>query len=182
MAESKEKRIGRFMERRKNRARPVPLRGDASARSFYRIRDHGHTAVMMLYDEPRPEDERLFIEVRDHLAACGAPVPEIYDYDPGTGVILLQDCGDCTLEEEARGAGKASLRALYRMAVDELLAIQITGTARGGKCVAFTRAFDEAKLGEELDFFMTHTVEGFFHARLAPVERETLSRAFAALA
>ena len=182
MLQSKEKRIQQFLERAKLRAQPLPLTGDASTRSFYRIPFHKGTAVMMVYDAPQSEIERTFLDVCDHLAACGVPVPRIYDYDQETGIILIEDCGDLSLEERLRGAAPEEFRHFYRCAIDILLKIQITGTAARRQCVAFSRSFDEHKLTEELDFFLTHTVEGFFKVRLAKGEKEDVRQAFTLLA
>ncbi|MCX6353592.1 MAG: phosphotransferase [Candidatus Aureabacteria bacterium] len=182
MPQSKEKRIEQFLERAKLRAQPLPLKGDASTRSFYRIPFHKGTAVMMVYDTPQPEVERTFLDVHDHLSACGVPVPRIYDYDQETSIMLIEDCGDISLEERLRGAAPEEYRHFYRCAIEILLKIQITGTAARRECAAFSRSFDEHKLTEELDFFLTHTVEGFFKARLAKGEKEGVRQAFTFLA
>lgn len=183
MPQSKEKRLDSFLRKTRHLCgHPSPLRGDASTRSFYRVPFRSGTAVAMVCEETRPEDERIFIEVRDLLAAAGVPVPVIYDYDPETGVILMQDFGDVTLEQRLRDAGPDDCRHFYRRAIDELLKIQVRGTRAGGTGVAFRRAFDEKKLTEELDFFLAHTVEGFFRARLEAPERELIRDAFATLA
>jgi aminoglycoside/choline kinase family phosphotransferase len=119
--------------------------------------------------------------MRDHLAAAGAAVPEIYVYDEDTGVILMEDVGDVTLEERLRGADEETLTHFYRVAIDELLAIQISGSILRRNCIAYARAFDRTKLMEELDFFLLHAVEGFYKASLGKGERETIRKAFSIL-
>jgi aminoglycoside/choline kinase family phosphotransferase len=183
MPQSKEKRVAEFVQKKFGApAAPARMRGDASTRSFYRIPFKKGTAVMMLRDRLEPEEDRVFMEVRDHLSTCGVAVPEIYEYDEATGVILMEDLGDFTLEERLRGAGEEDVSRLYRQAIEQLLRIQVLGTALPRDCIAFHRAFDEIKLMEELDFFLAHTVEGFYRARIGPGERAAIREGFAALA
>jgi aminoglycoside/choline kinase family phosphotransferase len=137
---------------------------------------------MMVRDEYQPEEDRAFVEMRDHLAASGAAVPEIYEYDEETGVIVMEDFGDLTLEERLRGADEDTLCHFYRVAIDELLAIQISGAVLRRDCVAYSRSFDRKKLMEELDFFLLHTVEGFYKARLGKGERKAIREGFSILA
>ncbi|MCX6339804.1 MAG: phosphotransferase [Candidatus Aureabacteria bacterium] len=183
MPQSKEKRIERFLRSRSAAPEPLQrLRGDASLRSFYRISYRGGTAVMMVRDELQPDEDRSFTDVRDHLAACGAAVPEIYEYDEGNGVILMEDFGDLTLEERLRGADEETFTRFYRIAIEELLTIHILGTSLRRECVARHRSFDRKKLMEELDFFLLHTVEGLYRAKLEEDEREAIREGFSILA
>lgn len=176
-------RIGRFLGRSGIAPEQiVRLKGDASLRAFYRVPYRAGSAVMMVRDEFQPEEDRTFIEMRDHLAASGAAVPEIYEYDEGNGVILMEDVGDLTLEERLRGADGEAFAHFYRAAIDELLAIQISGTILRRDCIAYRRAFDQKKLMDELDFFLLHTVEGFYGARLGDGEREVIHDGFSILA
>lgn len=160
----------------------VRLKGDASLRSFYRVPYRAGSAVMMVRDEFQPEEDRVFVEMRDHFAACGAAVPEIYEYDVETGVVLMEDVGDVTLEERLRGADEETFAHFYRVAIGGLLAVQIAGSIPRRDCVAHHRAFDREKLMEELDFFLLHTVEGFYEARLGKGERDAIREGFSILA
>ena len=183
MPQSKEKRIERFLRSRSAARGPLlRLRGDASLRAFYRINYRGGTAVMMVRDEPQPDEDRSFIDVRDHLAACGAAVPEIYEHDGENGVILMEDFGDLTLQERLRGAGEETFAHFYRLAIDEMITVQIPGTSLRRDCVARHRSFDRTRLMEELDFFLLHTVEGLYRANLEKREREAIREGFSLLA
>jgi aminoglycoside/choline kinase family phosphotransferase len=183
MAQSKENRIERFLKGKTIATdRLIRLKGDASLRSFYRIPYRRGSAVMMIRDEFQPAEDRTFVEVRDHLAASGAAVPEIYEYDEDTGVILMEDFGDLTLEERLREADEETFERFYRVAIDELLAIQISGSILRRDCVAYGCAFDRKKLMEELDFFLLHAVEGFYGASLEKGERKAIRDGFSILA
>jgi aminoglycoside/choline kinase family phosphotransferase len=183
MPESKEKRIVHFLESRSNLSRePVRLRGDASMRSFYRVAAGRGSVIMIVLEDPRPEEELPYISMRNHLSSCGVNVPEIYEYDSINGILLVEDFGDVTLEEKVRNVDEEAFSRYYRIAVDELLKIQILGTCAPGDCTGFHLAFDSEKLMQELDFFLEHTVGGFFRAKLTHEERETVSAAFTDLA
>jgi aminoglycoside/choline kinase family phosphotransferase len=75
----------------------VPITGDASFRSYYRVKHNGKTYVLMDAPPERPEeDTRPFIAIDRHLAKIGLSVPEIYAEDVGQGFLLLEDFGDDT--------------------------------------------------------------------------------------
>lgn len=182
MLQSKEKRIDSFLTSAFSVApSPAPIRGDASLRSFYRIPFRGRSAILMIREKHEPEEDRIFLEMQSHLAACGAAVPEIYGYDPKNGVILMEDCGDLTLQEKLRQSDDKELNRFYPLAIEEMLKIQIRGSVIPRSSIAFSRAFDEKKLMEELNFFLRHTVEGYFLAKLGKSERNEILNAFAAL-
>ena len=105
----------------KGLANAEKLRGDASDREFYRLRVEGAgSAVLMVLAEPHRGGELPFINIGNHLAAMGVSVPELYAYDEERGLLLLEDAGDFTLQEELAGKGDEVYRKYYRMAIDEL--------------------------------------------------------------
>ncbi len=181
MRQSKENRVEGFLRARGLCGAPARLAGDASTRSFYRVARGAGTAVLMTRDEPSPEADRDFVEVRDLLASCGVPVPEIYEWDRDRGIVLMEDFGDLTLEERLRSADGRERRRLYRLAVDAMLSVHISGTCSMRDCAAFHRAFDEAKLMEELDLFLQHTVGGLLGAAPPAGAREEIRAGFAEL-
>lgn len=176
---SKRKRIEKFVQRLKGlEGEPVLLAGDASERSFYRVSFVRGTAILMVYEEPSPEQEKDYIDVRNLLASCGVGVPEIYDYDPAHGILLVEDFGDLSLQDRLAGVGRVTFRRLYKRAIDEMLLIQIPGSSAGGDCVAFRRAFDEETFIRELDYYLGHTVEGYLDASLSDGERDAVRGGF----
>src|SRR5687768_14472320 len=94
------------------------LAGDASSRSYSRLRltgDAPPTAVLMRQsgsglsissdelsqiDEPPPE--LPFLNVRRYLESVGIAVPALYADEPERGLVLLEDVGDTALFEAAR--------------------------------------------------------------------------------
>lgn len=160
------------------------LPGDASDRRFYRARlPEGKSYIIMQLETgcPAPEDPDTlpYINILYHLDLCRANVPKLHFYDPAVGLLLLEDLGETTLEDEIRQQGITAARPLYRQAIDELLKIQIIGTRkRCEHCIAFHRSFDEEKFFWELNFFREHTLEGYLERRISSGDMQRLEEAF----
>ena len=79
----------------------VPLKGDGSARKFFRIRTPRETFVLIL---PQPgeyglREARAYYRLGRFLRAYGIPVPEILLYRDQDGLLLVEDLGDLRLCE-----------------------------------------------------------------------------------
>ncbi|MGZ8997056.1 MAG: aminoglycoside phosphotransferase family protein, partial [Rhodospirillales bacterium] len=97
-----------------------PLAGDASFRSYRRLIRGGSRAVLM-DAPPAHEDVRPFVRMAKHLRRLGFSAPAILAADLDAGLLLLEDLGDNTFTRLL--AGGANERALYRLAVDVLIAL-----------------------------------------------------------
>ena len=99
------------------------LAGDASARSYERLRLGDRTAVLM-DSPPGPGDDTAdFLRIGAHLAGLGLSPPQVLDGEPDRGLLLLEDLGDALFTTVL--ADDPSLEApLYAAAVDVLLALQ----------------------------------------------------------
>jgi hypothetical protein len=97
-----------------------PLTGDASARTYYRLRNGDQTAVLMdssqMLDSVAP-----FIRVDQHLARLGFSVPAILMRDEARGYLLLEDFGDDTFTRLLET--DAASEELYALAIDVLVAL-----------------------------------------------------------
>jgi len=93
----------------------LPLAGDASFRRYFRVVDHGRTAVLM--DAP-PEQEDLapFLAIAAHLGALGLSSPQSYAVDRAGGLLLLEDFGDRLVGPLLR-AGEEAEAPIYRDAI-----------------------------------------------------------------
>jgi len=99
----------------------APLAGDASFRSYQRLRRAGETAVLM--DAPPPqEDVRPFVTMGRWLKDQGFSAPEILAVDADAGFLLLEDLGDGLFTDEI--PARADEAALYAAAVDVLAEVQ----------------------------------------------------------
>lgn len=164
MSESKLDLRARLSGVEKERGAPlsiVPLAGDASTRSYFRAAyPGGRTEMLMLLPSPGANEEASFLEVQRFLSLHDLPVPQVYFHDVHQGVVVLEDLGDRLLETAVAEASPEAAARLYEEAVDLLLRMRRAIGASSRTCVAFTLAFDEAKLMQEMDFFLTHFVTG----------------------
>jgi aminoglycoside/choline kinase family phosphotransferase len=158
------------------------LSGDASTRRYFRVRRGGESWVLALYPEPFDPGTLGFAVVRDLLAGFGLPVPAIVDADGGRGILLLEDLGDLTLQQALRTASAEERSALYRLALEQLAALQ-REAARGARTAeCFRVAFDIEKLSWELHYFEKHFLEGLRGCDLSVEDRATLAEGFHRLA
>ena len=100
----------------------LPLAGDASFRRYFRVADHGRSAILM--DAPPPhEDPRPFIAVAQWLVEHGFPAPAIFGTDLDQGLVLIEDFGDARMRETVDAAPESLLR-MYEAAVDILIRLR----------------------------------------------------------
>jgi aminoglycoside/choline kinase family phosphotransferase len=107
--------------------RAAPLAGDASFRRYYRLGRNGSSVVLM--DAPPPqEDIGPYVGIAALLRELGLSAPEVLAEDRDRGFLLLEDFGDDTYTRLL--ADGADEPALYRLAVDTLIALQRAATPR----------------------------------------------------
>ena len=100
---------------------PTPLAGDASFRSYYRVRRGRRSAVVM--DAPPPHEAvGPFVAVAAMLREFGLSAPLVLAEDRAEGFLLIEDFGDDTYTRLLRGG--ADEPALYTLAIDALVALQ----------------------------------------------------------
>ncbi len=80
----------------------VSLLGDGSLRRFYRVfPKKGRSKILIL---PQPGEFGLkeaasYAAIGRYLLSQGLPVPEIYAYEPTSGLLLVEDLGDTRLQD-----------------------------------------------------------------------------------
>src|SRR5271169_7258167 len=142
-------------------AKIAALRGDLSTRRFWRVAiatppetTAPPTAILVDLgpdDLPRyvrvlnllstPISEPPWINLQRYLESIGAPVPALYDADPGRRAMLVEDVGQLSLLDAVRRPG-ADAADLFRLAAEELLRFHVEGTARiDNRCVASQIAY-----------------------------------------
>src|SRR5262249_162404 len=140
--------------------RIAPLAGDASTRRYARVWLHGAAApptavVMLLADRgiamssdelavfANAPPELPYINVHRFLLRVGVAGPELYVDASDAGLLILEDVGDVPLWDAVRGQPAAGVVELFQHAIDQLLLIQLDGTAqRDPHCIAFQQVFD----------------------------------------
>ena len=177
-------------------AQIVKLRGDASTRSYFRVRveeapaDRPESVIVMQLPEDafqsdeggkQPESQRLpFLEIAELLKSKGLPVPSIYVEDTANGIILLEDLGDITFEQQLRRTPHARWQGLYEEAVDLLADLHERCVDLPATSIVSQRSFDRELLAWELDHFREWGLEALF-GPLDATQSGTLGEAFSTI-
>jgi aminoglycoside/choline kinase family phosphotransferase len=169
----------------------IKLRGDASTRSYFRVQVPGRrpasVIAMQLPENAFQSDEggeqldsqRLpFLEVAELLESKGLPVPSIYVEDLENRIILLEDLGDVTFEQELRHAPRADWPRLYGNAIDLLVDLHDRCAELPSASIISQRSFDRKLLDWELDHFREWGLEAL-SGPLDTSQTATLREAFA---
>jgi aminoglycoside/choline kinase family phosphotransferase len=155
-----------------------PLAGDASTRRYFRLLHGGRAAVIAVYPEPLQAEDNPFVVVRHLMAGWNIPVPEIVAEDGPRGILLLQDLGDLTLQEQLKTCDEGTRTELYRQALDHLVLLQRESLRGAQRAVCFQIAFDFEKLAWELHFFWKNFLEGYRGCDLSVEDRVSIAEGF----
>ncbi len=135
----------------------VALTPDASTREYFRIPWDKGSAVAAVYPEPFDSAVHPYLDVTRLFLEAGLPVPEVYDTDGASGIILQEDLGDSQLCGVFETASDEDREALLEPAIEIIAQIQAaTSKAFARASIASRLAFDEPKLSWELNFFFEH--------------------------
>src|SRR4051812_44712579 len=124
--------VGRATGRDAGAAQIQKLKGDASNRSYFRVREGGasHIVMVMPLDakseeatKGEPPKELPFINVHKYLLGLGVRAPETRRYEPTAGLMVLEDLGD-ELFEHAQAKDDAAREHWYGLAVDALASLR----------------------------------------------------------
>ena len=179
----------------------IPIAGGASNRGYCRIifpaADSGRlkSLILMVLADPDPHQgieevasyaaqiqELPFVNVRNHLAAAGVAVPELYHYNVPQGLLYLEDFGDVLLRNKVQDRPEAERRPWMEAAIDELTKLQIAGTRRpNDKFLGFMMRFDHELLFWELNHFTDYAIRDRFPNALAKADEAVIDRHFEAI-
>jgi len=160
------------------------LQGDASTRQYYRLSLNyqgeplePRTLILMQLEAPNVQGETDFIRILKFLQELHLPVPELFHFDAERGLLLLQDCGDLTLEAQLHSADPETMKNWYLKAVHLLATMQSNATRTiGAGCPAYHLKFDVEKLMWEMDFMLDHFIEGTQQNKMKPAIRNELRK------
>lgn len=171
-----------------------PLRGDASTRSYLRLRltppAPASVVVMVLQDaavalsseelavfgEGGPK-ELAFLNVGRFLAALTDAVPAIYAVSSDSTLLLLEDVGDTPLWE-----APGDTETWFGLALDLIADLQARARDDGSGCYAFAQAFDERLFSWEFEHFLEYGIDRSAAPALVAASREELAAAARRLA
>lgn len=154
------------------------LTPDASTRNYFRVPWKKRTAVAAVYPEPFNPDFHPYLDVTRLFLDSEIPVPEIYAVDGQSGIIVQEDLGDRQLFQILESADEEECETYKERAINVIARIQkATATAQASQSISSRLAFDEAKLGWELEFFVDHYFgslrkETLRHSELAELKAE----------
>lgn len=133
------------------------LTPDASTREYFRIPWKKGKAIACVYPEPFDPQFHPYLDVTHLFLDAKLPVPEVYEVDGSSGIIVQEDLGDNQLYRFYETATEEECDALKEQAISLIARIQgATEKAYERKSIASRLAFDEAKLAWELNFFFEH--------------------------
>jgi N-acetylmuramate 1-kinase len=166
------------------------LTPDASTRKYFRIADSrnpAETLIVSLYPAPFSPHDNTFLDVTKLFELARLPVPKILDVADTEGIILQEDLGDTSLAKwlaEAQATGNQSgANELLRCAIELIARIQATSQlASDTNSIASRLAFDEDKLGWELNFFFVHFFSSYRKQTLPPAEEQAIKTDLQAIA
>ncbi len=156
------------------------MAGDASERSFYRLKcNKKKSFVLMRYKPPQPSKHETLVEVWKYFYDQNLGVPELYHHHIEGGVLFFEDCGDITLEQLAHNESPERYYPYYKQAIDLLLRIQQAGSKKiDRRCPAFRLAFDAEKFCWELDFFIENMLQEKLQIKLELQDKQELQTHF----
>jgi len=150
----------------------IPLHAHASYRSYYRVvlPDASHYVVMEIPEGKWSVSEEIsnrnvqtselpFLNIARYLNEKGLPVPRVLSADAEKGLIILDDLGDCRLEDEIRQKPQEDKLKLYQKAITLLVDLQNRAVPDKDACIAFERSFDEELLMWEFQHFFEYGIE-----------------------
>ena len=180
-------RIDRFLQEQGltgHSPRVVALSGDASDRRYVRVLMEGAPSQVLAVHPGAIEFERMpFASVARLLAGMPIPIPRVLGHSDPLGIIAQEDLGDLTLQAHLESTSPTDRAARYREAVAIIATLQRRGAELASpEYVPYGLAFDEEKLVWELQFFLTHFVEGHRGAAVPAGERAAFETAFRQLA
>ena len=106
------------------------LKGDGSERQWYRLGTAPQSIIMVdhgIRQTAMTSEVDSFVHLGRHLYHRDVPVPEIYFYDTFSGLVFLEDLGDVHLQQAVRSKNSATISAIYKSVIDQLIKLSLRG-------------------------------------------------------
>jgi len=127
--------------------RKIP--GEASARSFFRLRVKGASRVAMVYPQPAEEEIERIVRLTGVYLRHGVRVPQI-EATLGPRGLLLEDAGTDSFQTSFRRADRPGKRRLLDGTAELLDRLRRIGPENTGT------ALDRMRVEYEMGFFIAH--------------------------
>lgn len=148
-----------------------PASSDASNRRYFRVWHNHDTYIAM----DAPDDKEgcdAFVKVGQALKKLTLNAPDIFNYEPEQGFMLLSDLGKHQYLSELN---TKSVDALYADALNALLKMQQYAPSVG------LPKFDAAQISKELDIFTESFLQDHLHININNLEKEILHKTYTVL-
>lgn len=151
----------------------TPIEKGGSDRKFYRVRSApGQSLILVKYNLER-EENRLYVQVAEFLAASGIRAPRVYFHDAEEGLIWIEDLGEMDLWSY-RNENWVARRALYNSALEQVAKLHsLPESAADGIRAGFPPPFDAALYAWEQQYFFENCLGR--HFRVSEQERSELA-------
>ena len=161
----------------------TPLVPEASTRRYFRLHLSDGSTLVAVYEDTATAttttNMQNVVSVQHFLATGGVAVPQIFYTDMASGIMLQQDLGDVSLNQILKDQPDQA-DVFYQDAILHMLTWQ--RLANDGKCPAFGLSFDVTKLMFEFDFFIEHTLRGYYRTTAPETELKEIRKAFLQIA
>jgi len=180
LSDNKIKIIETFLGIPKNNLSIEKIKGDASDRRYYRVTYNGGNRSVIIMLLPSPVESNLpYVEVQQILQRSGIAVPKTYHYAPEEGLLIIEDCGNISLEQLLLGTNNQDDKeGIYKRCINIIIDMQTNIVDEGRGESAFKLAFDEEKLVWELNFMLEHLVKGLLKQSMTDADRRETDRVF----
>lgn len=150
------------------------LTGDGSQRCWFRLQKGNRRLILVdhgIQAGRKQSEAAAFVAIGTHLQRQAIPVPRMIRHDIFAGLVVLEDLGDCHLQQAvARRQTPEAIFSLYRRLIEQTAAMAIDGahgfdtawtwqsayydrvTIIEKECRYFCEAFLHGFLGQPVDF------------------------------
>lgn len=142
--------------------RITPIEKGGSDRKFYRVSYASEQSIILVKYDLKREENRLYVEIAEFLAAHEIRAPKIYFHDATEGLIWLEDLGETDLWSQ-RDENWPARRPLYESALDEIAKLhQLPASARHTIRTQLSPEFNAALYQWEQSYFFENCLGRYF--------------------
>ena len=140
----------------------TPIEKGGSDRKFYRVRSAPEQTLILVKYNLEREENRLYVQVAEFLAANGIRTPRVYFHDAVEGLMWIEDLGETDLWSY-RDDNWVARRALYDSALEQVAKLHaLPNEAADGIRKDFPPEFDAALYTWEQQYFFENCLGRHF--------------------
>jgi len=136
------------------------LAGDASTRSYFRVREAEEQFVICKYNDAS-QNLNSFLKIVKILEENGIRVPRLIDEITDSGVVLQEDLGQESLHSSFAVLDSDDFFSYYEKAIDIIIKMQKIDQKKYKSSDFSSLSFDSEKLMYEVNFCCTYFIEKY---------------------